>query len=278
MKIKNHRLFDNDDKQVAQIASSNVGRIINPLYIVLHDTASPLSVQGDIDWLSGKNNKGSSAHFVVARNGAITQLVPTNRAAWHAGKSKWNGRTNCNDFTIGIEIDNPGKVEKVSDNIYRSYFGQIVDNDLVDFAFAETPNHGRGYWAFYTKDQIESVISICRALIEYYGCTEIITHWMISPGRKVDTNPLFPLEQVRERSFGNRDIITEEVKIKFNPDASILVNNLNVRSVPNMGNNVIGVLNAGDRVDIQEVSGEWFKILTKDLTSGYVYKSFVKMD
>lgn len=38
---------------------------------------------------------------------------------------------------------------------------------------------------------------VCRALAEAYPIEEIITHWLISPGRKIDTNPLFPLEQVR---------------------------------------------------------------------------------
>jgi len=45
-----------------------------------------------------------SAHFVVARNGAITQFVATNQRAWHAGVSSWQGRENCNDYSIGIEI------------------------------------------------------------------------------------------------------------------------------------------------------------------------------
>ena len=45
-----------------------------------------------------------SAHFVVGRNGVITQFVPVSRRAWHAGESEWEGHGNCNDFSIGIEI------------------------------------------------------------------------------------------------------------------------------------------------------------------------------
>jgi AmpD protein len=45
-----------------------------------------------------------SAHFVVARNGSITQFVSTNSRAWHAGESTWLGKDNCNDYSIGIEI------------------------------------------------------------------------------------------------------------------------------------------------------------------------------
>jgi hypothetical protein len=41
------------------------------------------------------------------------------------------------------------------------------------------------------------VQDLCEALCKSYGIKEIVTHWLISPGRKVDTNPLFPLEQLR---------------------------------------------------------------------------------
>lgn len=45
-----------------------------------------------------------SAHFVVDRQGHITQFVPIGQRAWHAGSSLWQGRENCNNFSIGIEI------------------------------------------------------------------------------------------------------------------------------------------------------------------------------
>lgn len=46
-----------------------------------------------------------SAHFFIARNGDITQYVSTLERAWHAGISHYAGRDNCNDFSIGIEIN-----------------------------------------------------------------------------------------------------------------------------------------------------------------------------
>jgi AmpD protein len=45
-----------------------------------------------------------SAHFVINREGKITQFVACDRRAWHAGESEWRGRSGCNDFAIGIEI------------------------------------------------------------------------------------------------------------------------------------------------------------------------------
>jgi len=46
-----------------------------------------------------------SAHFLIARCGAITQFVATEQRAWHAGQSQFNGRENCNDFSIGVELE-----------------------------------------------------------------------------------------------------------------------------------------------------------------------------
>jgi AmpD protein len=48
--------------------------------------------------------KELSAHFLVDRAGRVTQFVPTDRAAYHAGASRWRGRAGCNDFSIGIEL------------------------------------------------------------------------------------------------------------------------------------------------------------------------------
>lgn len=45
-----------------------------------------------------------SSHFVVDRNGDITQFVPVAQRAWHAGASSWCGREQCNDYSIGIEL------------------------------------------------------------------------------------------------------------------------------------------------------------------------------
>lgn len=46
-----------------------------------------------------------SAHLLVRRDGSVTQFVPFDRRAWHAGRSSWQGRAECNDFSIGIELE-----------------------------------------------------------------------------------------------------------------------------------------------------------------------------
>ena len=46
-----------------------------------------------------------SSHFLIRRNGEVVQFVPVERRAWHAGASAWRGRSRCNDFSIGIELE-----------------------------------------------------------------------------------------------------------------------------------------------------------------------------
>jgi AmpD protein len=46
-----------------------------------------------------------SAHFLVRRDGSVIQFVPVERRAWHAGASAWRGRSRCNDFSVGIELE-----------------------------------------------------------------------------------------------------------------------------------------------------------------------------
>ncbi|MBF0195987.1 MAG: 1,6-anhydro-N-acetylmuramyl-L-alanine amidase AmpD, partial [Magnetococcales bacterium] len=50
-----------------------------------------------------------SAHFLIKRDGTITQYVPVSKMAWHAGVSKWQGRNRCNDFSVGVELEGDEK-------------------------------------------------------------------------------------------------------------------------------------------------------------------------
>lgn len=46
-----------------------------------------------------------SSHFLIRRDGRIVQFVPCLKRAWHAGESSWQGRTRCNDFSLGVELE-----------------------------------------------------------------------------------------------------------------------------------------------------------------------------
>jgi len=67
---------------------------------------------------AGLDDLRVSAHFIVNRRGVITQFVPTGRRAWHAGESEWEGKADCNDYSIGIEMIGDG-THPFTDQQYR---------------------------------------------------------------------------------------------------------------------------------------------------------------
>jgi AmpD protein len=95
-----------------------------------------------------------SAHFFIRRNGDLIQFVSCHDRAWHAGKSSYRGRDNCNDDSIGIELEG-----------------------LEGESF-EAP-------------QYETLQSLCSALIERFDIAHIAGHEHIAPGRKKDPGENF---------------------------------------------------------------------------------------
>ncbi len=79
---------------------------LTPSLIVLHYTAMA-SAEAAIDRLCDPVAE-VSAHYVIARDGRLTQLVPEALRAWHAGAGSWQGRGDVNSRSIGIELDNDG--------------------------------------------------------------------------------------------------------------------------------------------------------------------------
>jgi N-acetylmuramoyl-L-alanine amidase len=198
MKIANHRLTQWGFVQ----ANACGGALSKPSLIVLHDTANRAQPGETVRWFSSSQCK-TSAHFVVERDGKIVQMVGCDRVAYHAGLSTFKGKKSCNGFAIGIEIDNPGKLTKDG----RAWFHKKDEAGYQGIEPAKTKAHGDGYWLPYTGDQIRSVTELCQALTEAYpSIKDIATHWIISPGRKIDTNPLFPLDEVRQAVFGAKPV------------------------------------------------------------------------
>ena len=105
--INNHFI----DSSIKKPSPNHSGEI-TPKFIVMHYTAG-WSAEGSITWLTNKESK-VSAHLVIARDGTITQLVPFNKKAWHAGPSVYDGYKNLNSHSIGIALDNAGWVEETS--------------------------------------------------------------------------------------------------------------------------------------------------------------------
>lgn len=101
-----------------------------------------------------------SAHFLIRRDGGLIQFVPCAKRAWHAGKSSWKGRTSCNDFSIGIEMEGTDEVP-------------------------------------FTAAQYRRLAALTRVLQARYPIRDIAGHSDVAPGRKTDPGPYFDWARYR---------------------------------------------------------------------------------
>ena len=108
-----------------------------------------------------------SSHFLIRRDGEIIQFVPCRGRAWHAGVSSWQGRTRCNDFSLGVELEG---------------------SDTV----------------LFTDRQYASLTRLTRCLQRSYRLSSIEGHSDIAPGRKTDPGPHF--DWLRYLATVNADI------------------------------------------------------------------------
>lgn len=95
-----------------------------------------------------------SAHLFIRRTGEVVQFVSFDQRAWHAGKSRFHGKENCNDYSIGIELEG---------------------SDFEPF----------------TLNQYRVLADITQCLMQYYPIEEIVGHSDIAPDRKTDPGPYF---------------------------------------------------------------------------------------
>lgn len=102
-----------------------------------------------------------SAHFLIRRTGELLQFVPCTRRAWHAGVSAWCGRSGCNDFSIGVELEGADDVP-------------------------------------YAEQQYSVLAELARALRSSYPIAASVGHCDIAPGRKTDPGPSFDWPRFRE--------------------------------------------------------------------------------
>ncbi len=106
-----------------------------------------------------------SAHLLIRRCGELVQFVPFDKRAWHAGQSCYQGRGNCNDFSIGIELEG-------------------CDSDEFE------------------PVQYDRLAHVIQALAEHYPgvTTEAVTgHSDIAPGRKTDPGPRFDWDYLKQQ-------------------------------------------------------------------------------
>lgn len=183
--------------------SPNKSGVCKPRVIVLHDTEGGLDVGGSVSWLCNPQSR-VSAHFVVGRDGSLYQLVSVYEKAWHAGVSVYNGLPNVNNFGLGIEIVNPGRLLLSGDaKRSRAYFGTSFDNKEYNIVQSSSHVHMQGMYMHYTEEQIRTVAKLCVVLKNALKLEAITTHFEIAPGRKTDTGPLFPSDTLKEVVFGD---------------------------------------------------------------------------
>ena len=106
-----------------------------------------------------------SAHFVIRRDGRLLQFVGCDRRAWHAGQSSWQGRENCNDYSVGIELEG---------------------SDSQPF----------------TEAQYAALMPLIAKLRARYPIRAVVGHCHVAPGRKTDPGPCFDWAALRSRCPG----------------------------------------------------------------------------
>lgn len=248
----------------------------SPDTIVIHFTAGS-SLASSVNVLTNADS-GVSAHFVVGRNGDIVQMLPTNKIAWHAGESHYEGRSGLNQYSIGIELDNAGQLKARGDGTYESWFGEVYGENEV-LAAQHANQQSIGYWHKYTEVQIARTLSICKALCSYYDISTVVGHEEIAPARKVDPGPAFPLQKfkalvlqsesdkwARESSESSsqreaHDQIQRDLASPVKRLANVGANALNVRKGPDVSFGLVeNGLNKGEVLKVLEKRGEWAKV------------------
>jgi len=200
--IKNHKLIGPD--VIYQKSPNQSGNIEKNLkYLVVHYTAGK-SFERSVEHLCKSASK-ASAHLVIGRQGEVAQLVPLSRKSWHAGKSEWNGISGLNSYSIGVELDNAGKLTKNASGQYKTWFGKVIPEEEVFIgAHKNNPNVVCG-WHEYTEIQLEKLEEISMLLFEKYNLEDILGHDDIAPSRKSDPGPAFPMTNFKSIVMGRHN-------------------------------------------------------------------------
>ncbi len=267
MKITSHILTDDVLNRVTELRSPNHGSTLRAQYLVIHFTAGA-SAMSSARWLCSPSSK-ASAHIIIGRDGRIIQLVPFNKVAWHAGRSAWEGRTNLNSCSIGIELDNAGKVMQRADGSWANALGVVVPSDQVVTARHKNSSE-TAHWHAYSTEQLEAAVEIGGLIVARFGIVDVVGHDDISPGRKHDPGPAFPMESYRSMVMGR----AEETPELFETTTVV-----NIRSGAGVGFSVVSgsPLAKGTRVVRHRSLADWFyvSLVNGADTEGWVNGKFL---
>jgi N-acetylmuramoyl-L-alanine amidase len=270
MKVRNHRLVLDDGSDAAFEATPNRGGAMTPRYLIMHYTAGS-SAESSIRHMQKPSAK-ASAHLVIGRDGAVTQMVPFNRVAWHAGRSRWLDIKGLNRHAIGIELDNAGPMEG-GPGAWRSWFGRTYADDDVMVARHKFEDVERG-WHRYPEAQLEAALSAAEALVAHYGLRDVLGHDDIAPERKQDPGPAFPMAHFQGALIGRGDDGFD----LYETTAS-----LNVREGPGTGFGKLAgsPVPKGTRVESELREGSWHHVEVLDADgapdmTGWVHGNFLR--
>jgi len=140
-----------------------------PDMLLMHYTGVP--TEGFALEILTSGEREVSCHYMVREDGCIVQMVGEDKRAWHAGKSSWEGTTDINSRSIGIEICNPG--------------------------------HGDDYRNF-PACQIDAVIALSHDIFSRHAIQpkHVLAHSDVAPGRKVDPGERFPWATLAAEGVG----------------------------------------------------------------------------
>ena len=140
-----------------------------PDLLLLHYTGMT-SVEKAIDWLAREESR-VSCHYVVAMDGRITQMVAEDMRAWHAGLSFWDGATDINSCSIGIEIHNPGHLDGYPD---------------------------------FPEAQMDAVVRLSTDIVKRHRIAKgrVLAHSDVAPQRKIDPGEKFDWQRLADAGAG----------------------------------------------------------------------------
>jgi len=264
LNIDNHRLVGDG---VTFRATPNHGGPLSARYLVFHYTAGS-SCDSSVESLCTQKARGSaSAHLVLARDGRIVQLAPFNVVTWHAGVSCWEGRTGLNRWSIGIEMDNAGRLQRIGEK-FVAWFGK--EFPAADVLLSKH-KHGGGVlpWHIYSEVQLARAAELAQLLVNHYGLHDVLGHEDIAPGRKQDPGPAFPLAPIARRALRSQASLTPYV---------VTSDTLNIRSGPGVSFDLIAPALLRDAVVLLlERAAGWSKVRVErpDGVAGWVNRRFI---
>ena len=150
--MREHKSTPNKSKKERSIEDVTLG--------IIHYTGS-MNMDGTVEWFQDPRSK-VSAHYVIGRHGEVVQFAPRFATCWHAGKSEWNERKWCNNFSIGYEL-------------------------------VGTATSG------FMNQQYDALLKLLLEDMDHCPYEAIVGHEQVSPGRKVDPGSGFNWQWLQQQ-------------------------------------------------------------------------------